>query len=143
MGLLINFRTQAGNVTNRKFDKGIGVSIYGKAETLIVPINPGTVINLDITDQSNRIIFSGSKSTDFLGDYDFWFRTPDYDTKLNLRMVASYPVSGQDVLTIPLAVGNVLPDPMPLPEMEFSVLELLPILLIVGAGFFLYKTFKQ
>ena len=139
MALTVNFKTQRGLINNRKFNVGEGVSIYGKASTLITPVNPGTLVRLDITDNYGTSIFTQDKLTDVFGDYDFWFRTPYNDAQLNVRLYATYPISGIDTVNIPIAVGNLNPKTLPRPEVEFSLLNFLPIALIGLAALVIIK----
>jgi hypothetical protein len=130
MGLSVNFKTQRGVITNRKFQSGEGVSIYGKATTLSGVINPGTTIRIEISDSFGNSYFFKDTFTDIWGDYASWFLTPSDNKNLMVTVYASYPVSGQDKTVIPIAVGNVNPKPLPMPESEFSLLNFLPIAFI-------------
>lgn len=136
MSLTVNLKTQRGIIYNRQFLPGEGISIYGKASTLLVPYNPGTLITIDVTTKTGTSIYSNNKTTDYLGDYDFWFRTPLDVGKLNIKLVASYPVSGQDVVNVPIGIGT-QPDQLPTPESEFSLLSFLPVALF-GLGLILF-----
>jgi len=143
MGLSVHFKTASGENNTRRFLRNEGVSIYGKSTTLTGIINPGTLIRIDITDKNGQTFFFSEKFTDLWGDYDFWFRTPMTNQNMNIRLIASYPVSGQDVTNIPIAVGDVTPASLPIPEKEWSWLEYLP-LIAVGIGvLFLVNTLKD
>lgn len=143
MGLVINFKTQRGEIYDRKFNRNEGVSIYGKATTLTGIINPATHIRIHITDENKQTIFYDEKNTDLFGDFDFWFRTPLRNSNLNVNVIASYPVSGQDETNIPVAVGERNPSPLPRPQTEFSILSYLP-LLVIGLGtFFIVRALNE
>lgn len=143
MGLSVNFKTQRGIISDRKFLPGEGVSIYGKATTLTGVINPGTSIRIDVSDRNGTSYFYKDTFTDIWGDWSSWFLLPNLDKKMIVTVFASYPVSGRDKTVIPIAVGNVSADPLPYPEIENSFLNYLPLMFLGLAAIVVLKKVNE
>lgn len=126
-------RTGSGIVTNRRFPKGEGVSIYGKTTGMAGIGEPGTFVRLNILDERGQTVVYKETLTNIWGDYDFWFRTPYHNAKLIVMLYATYSITGSDETVIPIAVGSINPSSLPLPQSEMSWLSILP-LLILGIG---------
>jgi hypothetical protein len=137
----VHFKTASGENNTRRFNKNEGVSIYGKCTGVTGIYEPGTHVRINVT-KDNQTFYFDEKNTDIFGDYDFWFRTPNEDTNLNVQIVATYSISGQDIVNIPLGIGNVNPKPLPNPKPERSWLDYLPLMVIAIAGIFIYKELK-
>lgn len=143
MAVTANFRISTGLVTTRQLNPGVGVSIYGKCTGVTGMPEPGTHVQINITKPGGEVVYSQDTITNLWGDYDFWFRTPNSNTKLNVRIVATYSIAGQDIVNIPIGVGSAIPDPLPTPTGENTWLNLLPPLLISAGALLLYKEIKR
>jgi hypothetical protein len=137
MALTVNLRTQRGNIYNRKFNSGEGVSIYGKATGVLGLGEPGTHVRFQVM-KNNTTVYFKEGYTNIFGDYDFYYVMPLNDTKLIFVLIATYTVSGQDVVNIPVSVGNTTPDPLPFPQGEGLPWWVLPAVLVVG-GVYLFR----
>ena len=134
MAITVNMRTQRGEITNRRFLKGEGVSVYGKTTTVSgIGITPGTFVRLNIIDSFGNTVFFKETYTNFWGDYDFWFRTPNQNINLVAKLFATYTWAGSDEAEVPFAVGNVTPGTLPNPIAESTWISIVPMVLI-GAG---------
>lgn len=128
----VNFRTQYGINSSRKFEKNQGVSVFGKCTGVTGVYEPGTHVRINVT-KNNQPFYFSEKNTDIFGDYDFWFRTPNEDCNLNVNIISTYSIAGQDNVNIPVSVGNTIPKPLPTPQSEGIFLSILPYL-IIGVG---------
>lgn len=137
----VNFRTSIGENNTRRFEKNQGVSIYGKCTGVTGMFEPGTHVQINITKDGQPFFYDNTNAGIF-GDYDFWFRTPNEDCNLNVLIVATYSISGQDQVNVPLAVGNKIPKPVPVPGQEMAWLGIVPIVLIGAIGFIIFKEFN-
>lgn len=137
----VHFKTYSGENNTRRFNKNEGVSIYGKCTGVTGIYEPGTHVRIEIT-QNGMPFYFDETNTDIFGDYDFYFKTPNNDTNLDLKIVSTYSISGQDFVNIPLAVGNANPKPLPNPNPEYSLLNYLPLMVIAIAGIFIYKELR-
>lgn len=137
----VNFRDSYGINNTRRFEKNAGVSVFGKCTGVTGIYEPGTHVRINVT-KNNEPFFFDEKNTDIFGDYDFWFRTPNEDTNLNVQIIATYSIAGQDIVNIPLAVGNVSPKPLPIPGQEMAWLGMLPIVFIGLVGYLVFKEFQ-
>lgn len=145
MSLSVNFKNNNGILSNRKFEKNIGISVYGKLTGVTGIFEPATLTRLEIT-ENGKPYYLKETYTNVFGDYNFYFKTPDRDTKLLLKLVGTYSISGQDTVLIPVGVGNVNPDELPNPETKSTILEYLPmvfIALFVLAVGYLILNFKK
>lgn len=142
MAITVNFRTSKGKVTTRQFLKNEGVSVYGKLTGMVMP-EPGTHIRMEILDSSNRSIFFDEDNANLWGDYDFWFRTPFEDERLTIILTATYSITGQDIINIPIGVGNVFASSAPSPAMEGNWLSYIPLLIIGGGTIYLIKLLNE
>lgn len=143
MSISVNFKTQRGIITNRRFELGEGVSIYGTARTLLGLPLANAAIRIDVVDQSGISYFTKETFTDFWSDWSSWFRTPVYNASLTVKVWASFPGGGQDYTEIPIAVGSGSLKPLPAPEVENTLWNWLPYLALIAGGYFLYKTLKD
>ncbi len=143
MAITVNFKTKRGMIVNRRFEKNEGISLYGKVSTLTgVGITPGTFIRLNVVDSYGNSIVHKETLTDFWGGYSFWFVTPDQNVKLLVKIFAAYTWAGQDETAVPIAVGNVTPLILPMPQAENAWLAFVPIV-VVGVGLiYLVKVLK-
>lgn len=137
----VNFRDSNGINNSRRFEKNAGVSVFGKCTGVSGMYEPGTHVRINIT-KNGQPFFYDEKNTDFFGDYDFWFRTPNEDTNLNVEIVSTYSISGQDIVNIPLSVGNKIPKPLTKPDQEMAWLGILPVVFIGLIGFLVFKEFQ-
>lgn len=135
----VNFRTQSGENNSRRFEKNQGISVYGKCTGITGIYEPGTHVRINVT-KNGQAFFFDETNTDIFGDYDFWFRTPNEDTNLNVNIISTYSISGQDNVNIPISVGNLIPKPLPNPLQEMSWLGILPVVFI---GLVAYLSFKE
>ena len=133
MAITVNFKTSKGNVTSRQFQKNEGVSVYGKLTGMAGVGEPGTHIRMEIIDSRNNSIFFKEDTANIWGNYDFWFRTPYKDEKLTIVLTATYSISGQDKVNIPIGVGSVYASSAPSPQTEGDWLNMIP-LLVIGVG---------
>ena len=143
MAITVNFKTNKGIVTNRTFEKNEGVSVYGKLTGMFGVGEPGTWIRLNVLNENNQSILTKETNANLWGDYDFYFVTPNQDSKLKIGLIATYSIAGSDETTIPIAVGNKIPENLPQPQAETSLLSFIPVVLLVGLGFFIYKEIKR
>lgn len=143
MGLSVHLRSNSRTITDRRLEPGEGVSIFGKSTSLMGVFNPGALVTIELTNNHGITIFQDEVYTDLWGDYDSFFVAPFVSGRYNLRLTATYSISGQDVREYPLAVGNVAPAPLPDPEPEKSILDWIPIVAIVGIGFYAYNILKK
>ena len=143
MAITVNFKTNKGIVTNRLFDKNEGVSIYGKLTGMFGVGEPGTWIRLNVLNENNQSILTKETNANLWGDYDFYFITPNQDKNLKIVLVATYSIAGYDETTVPIAVGNKIPENLPQPQAETSLLSFIPIIILAGLGIFIYKELKK
>jgi len=143
MSISLTFKTNRGIIYSRKFLPGEGISIYGKASTLLVPINPGSQVRLIVENNSGEVIFYKDKSTDFLGDFDFYFVAPVDNVQLNVKLFVVYSVSGEDSLTIPIAIGTASPKSLPNLPVEHSIFEYLVLAGVLVGGVLIYRIVKD
>lgn len=141
MSVTVNFKTASGLNSTRVFKQAEGISIYGKCTGVAGIGEPGTHVRLEIKKGSSVIYFQETM-TNIWGDYDFYYTTPNYNGQLTVRLIATYSISGQDVVNIPIGV-NVQPGNAPLPEVEMAWLSYLPAILIIGAGIYLFRELQK
>jgi len=142
MSLTVNFKTQSGAVTNRRFQPGVGVSVYGTFKSVLFP-DFNAFIRLDVLDASGNSFYFKEDSTNLYGDYALWFRTPDFDTKATVKLTGKHAGGGVETVIIPIAIGNETPDKLPDLPKEASIFDnistLLILLIILMAGFIYIK----
>ena len=141
MPLTINFKTNRGIITSRQFDLSQGISIYGSFAGMVGEPEPFSTVQIQINDPSGNTIFFNNTSTNFWGDYDFYFVAPSVQMQLTVIITAFYTITGQDQLIVPIGVG-LTPAPVPIPvapESPWSWLSLIPVLLVGYAAYELYK----
>jgi len=143
MAIIVTLKTQRGIITNRRFNLGEGVSVYGSVYGVTGMFEPGTHIRFELLDSNNQSLIYKDTVSDIWGNYDFWFRTPDYETNLKIKLTATYSISGQDIVTIPISTGNRMPDKLPDVSPEKTLLDWLPIVAIAAVGFYAYKVLKS
>lgn len=143
MGLSIHLRSATRQITNRKLEPGEGVSIYGKSTTLMGVFNPGALVTIELRNSNGVTVFQDETYTDLWGDYDSFFVSPFVAGRYNLRLTATYSISGQDIRDYPVAVGDVAPAPLPDPEPEKTFLDWIPIVAVAGLGLYAYTIFKK
>lgn len=137
----VNFRTSYGENNSRQFEKNQGVSVYGKCTGVTGMFEPGTHVQINIT-KNGKSFFYDNTNTNIFGDYSFWFRTPNEDCNLNVQIVATYSISGQDQINVPLAVGSASPKPLPIPGQEMAWTGILPVVFIGLLAFLSFREFK-
>ena len=125
MPLTVNFKTQRGNITNRKFELSEGVSVYGSFKSYLFTEFLGAHIRLDVLDKTGNSIFFKEDTTDFYGDYALWFRSPDFDTKATVKITGRHSGGGLETVIIPIAVGFEIPDKLPGPVKEAGLFDFL------------------
>jgi hypothetical protein len=135
------FKTVNGEVNTRSFNTNEGISLFGSVYDFFGLPDINATVQVDITDKFNSSIFSGVAHTNFWGDYNFYFITPGLDQKLNVKITGVPSIGQTETKIIPISVGNVSPDPLPTPS-SFSLYDLLPVILIAGVGYGIYKIVK-
>lgn len=140
MAITVNFKTKNGEKTNRKFELNEGVSIYGKFTGVLTP-EPFTFYRIEVTNNKGENVYYKEGNANVFGDYDGYFKTPDLPQQLEVKVNATYSVSGSDETIINIACGGIEPKRNPDPETEKSFLDFLPLILIIFLGAFLYLTF--
>lgn len=143
MAITVNLRTNDRIVTNRKFDVNTGISVYGKFTGAFGVGEPGTFYRVEILDSLGNSLEVKENNADIFGDYDFYFITPDKPCRLTIKIIATYSISGKDTSITPIGIGGLNPDDLPEPEEEKSLLDYLPIILLIMLGVFLYFTYVQ
>lgn len=134
--ITVNFKTKNGIVNNRVFTANEGVSVYGKATTLLqVGFNPLTKIQMNVLNSLNNSIFYDETLTDFFGDYDFYFVTPSTG-KYNVKITANY-IDGAQSVVIPIGI-NTTPSPVPTGG-NYNILDYLKFGLLIAGGVLIYK----
>lgn len=98
-------------LNTRQFQPGQNLRIGGHVTGLLGLGEPFQQITLDIPELS----ISGQTNTDILGDYWFDITLPNVTKKATITITATFSVSGQDVVTVPISLGNLSPDPLPSP----------------------------
>lgn len=136
----VNLKTSNGINTSRIFNSNVGVSVYGKATTLLkLGFNPLTKITMNVLNSSKQSIFYDETLTDFYGDYDFYFTTPSqgkYDIKLT-----AYYIDGAQSVIVPIGV-NTTPSPVPTGG-SANIFDLLKYGIIIAGGVLIYKVVKM
>jgi hypothetical protein len=118
MSLTVNFRTESGTNQSRIFQNGQGVSLFGKVTGALGLGEPFTHVRLEI----EEINFFAETRANLFGDYDFFFRIPAMGSGvLTLRLTATFSLSGQDVVVIPVAYGDARVPPAPPPPIQGDV----------------------
>jgi len=143
MSITVNLKTQRGEIKNRQFNLSEGVSVYGSVFGMSGMFEPGTHMRFELLDANNKVIEFDEKTSNIFGDYDFWFRTPAFDTNLTIKLTATYSISGQDQTLIPIGVGNRAPANLPGVKTMDSFLDWLPIVAIAAVAFMAFKLVKD
>jgi hypothetical protein len=139
--ITVNFRTQSGINTSRRFEKNQGVSIYGNIQGIFLP-DLFAYVRLEIIDQFNNTILFDDKFANIFGDYDFWFRTSNNNENLKIKISAKHPGGNVETVIVPIAIGSNTPENLPDVPVSINLFDYLPIALIGIAGFFIYKQLK-
>jgi len=145
MSLTVNFKTNQGVITSRQFELNQGISIYGSFTGVVGEPEPFSKVQIQINDADGNTIFFDNTTTNIFGDYNFYYVTPSVAMQLVIIITAFYTITGQDQLSIPIGVGQV-PSPVPIPtppDNPWNLLSLIPIAIVVWAGYELYKLSKQ
>ena len=138
----VNFKTYSGANTSRKFGLSQGVSVYGKVTGALGLGEPGSHVRIDIEKDGSPIFFKET-FTDLWGDYSFYFITPNEDCNMTVKITASLSISGQDFVTIPIAVGNRAVGSLPKIQGEGSWLDWIPVIVIGTLGILAVKAVKD
>jgi hypothetical protein len=119
MSLTVNFRTESGTNQSRIFKNGQGVSLFGKATGALGLGEPFTHVRFEI----EELGFFAETRANVFGDYDFFFRIPATGSGvLTLRLTATFSLSGQDTVVIPIAYGSdARVPPVPPPPVQGDV----------------------
>mgnify|MGYP001559215048 CR=1 FL=1 len=106
MSLEVKFETPPGNVlSGRNFSPGQSLRIGGHVTGALGLGEPFTHIRLEITDGSFLPILLETQ-TNLLGDFWFDIFLPNANSKANVKLTATFTVTGQDVVIIPIAIGQ-------------------------------------
>lgn len=135
----VSFRTKSSAVLDRRFAKGDGVSIYGKVSGVSGLGAILTGVRLEVPELS----YFEDSQTNLFGDYAFYYVFPNADQALTIKITATFSVSGQETVTIPVSVGAMLPAKLPTPpKSDTSFIQdttrLITILVVVGIFIFAY-----
>lgn len=137
--ITVNFKTQSGEVRNRTFGIGDGVSVYGKATTLInIGFNPLTKVTMNVLDRSSQSTFYDETLTDFYGDYDFYFKTGAQGKYI--VVISAHYIDGIQTIKIPIGVG-VKPSPVPT-NVSANILDYIKYGLFIAGGVVIYKLYN-
>lgn len=137
------FRTANNKITNRQFPMNTGVSIYGNVTGALGLGEPFTDVRIEVIGNDGRDIYFTEVKTNVWGDFSGYFVTPNYSTKLTVKIIATYSVAGQYESIIPIGVGGVTPDPAPSPQTAGSFLDYIPLVLVVLGGLVLVNLTKK
>lgn len=99
--ITVNFRNQTGEITTRRFAPGEGVSIYGSVSAANIPA-PFSPVRIE----ASEVGYFDDTTTNFFGDYAFWFVAPNDNKTINLKITASLAAFGDDVVSIPIRIGT-------------------------------------
>lgn len=141
MAITVNLKTKNGINTNRKFELSQGISVYGKLTGVTGMFEPFTFFRIEVFETNGLPIYYKEGTTDLFGGFDGYFLTPEYPAKMKIIVNATYTISGSDKTEIRIASGGLNPDENPNPETEKTILEYLPLILIIFLIGFLYLTF--
>lgn len=136
----VNLRTQSGINTSRKFNRGEGVSIFGKCTGILGLGEPYTHVRVEVLSSNGVGLFFDEMTTNVFGDYHSYFTFPNVDGRYTIQVTATFTVSGQDKSIVPVSVGSVAPANVPAPEEATNIVDTilvygkeLGIVLIIGA----------
>jgi len=126
MSIEVKFENQDGQpLATRQFLQGQSLRVGGHIFGTLLP--GGFVpVTLDLTFEDGSTIFD-STHANVLGDFWFDIIMPYLNTRGTLRLIAQFLTTSETV-TMPISVGDVLPDPLPDPPASplDKVLAILP-----------------
>jgi len=112
-------------IQSRRFESGKGVSVYGKVTSLLGFGAPGTTVRIEALSGGNLPSYFQNQVSNAFGDYAFWLEVPDTKGGRGvLRITASYSISGQEHVDIPISWGDETPETLaPPPEEKNGILD--------------------
>ena len=141
--ITVNVRSSSSEITNRQLPKNSGISIFGKVTGMIGIGEPLTVVRIEVINKSGSTYFVKETSANFWGDYNFYFVTPDENTNMIIKLYATYSTSGQDLIIYPVGIGSAKADPLPAPVKASSILDYIPLILLLFGGLAVYNITKK
>ena len=117
MSIEVKFESPPDNIlVTRNFQPGQSLRIGGHVTGAAGLGEPFTPVVLDITDGFYPI--TAQSSTNWLGDFWFDVALPNVTSQATVKLTATFSVMGQDVVTIPIGIGEVMPAPLPTPPKQ-------------------------
>ena len=115
MTIAVKIESPVGTtLQTRNFQPGQRVRVGGHVTGALSIGEPFTHVRMELTGDGFYPLFEETR-TNFLGDFWFDIIMPWTSGKANLQFIATFSLLGQDVVDVPIAIGNVYPDPTPLP----------------------------
>ena len=140
--ITVHLKTTVGENNSRQFNLNEGISVYGNATGWFLP-DILAYVRLEVTDEDGTTIFYKETHADLIGNYNFYFKTPSYPTKLNVNVFVKHPGGNVETNTIPIAAGNRTADALPSPKSDVNWLDMIPLILVSGLAFWIYNEVKK
>ena len=129
MSVQVKFFDDAGQqLTTRRFKPGQWIAISGFVTGAAGIGEPFTHSRIEIPE----IDFLWEGQTNIWGVFSLQLQLPYEPIKLTVKVTVTFTVSGQDVVLIPIAVGNVELEPLPEPPSQGTLSDDLKTALILG-----------
>ncbi|MHB8084323.1 MAG: hypothetical protein ACYDHZ_00660 [Dehalococcoidia bacterium] len=126
MSTTVQFESPPGTyVATRSFQQGQSIRIGGKVVGIAGLGESFSAVSLDISGDPITEFSPIYDNTyaDALGDYWFDIVLPSVDARATVTIVAEPTIGGTDVITVPIAIGNATPAPLPEPAASTDVVK--------------------
>jgi hypothetical protein len=147
----VNFKDTNGQIESRSFPKGDSISVYGQATDSLGIWESFAHVRIELFDSSNTSIFFDETTCSALGNWDTFIPLPNIDTTGIIRVTITNTVIGQDIINVPIAIGNAIPAEMTAPIASAqsladnikTIIEVAIVLLIVVVILYALKTGRE
>ena len=147
----VNFKDSNGQINSRSFPKGDSISVYGQATDSLGIWESFAHVRIELFNSSNTSIFFDETDCSTLGNWSSYIPLPNIDTTGTIRVTVTNTVVGQDIVNVPIAIGNASPAEMTAPIASAqsladnikTIVEVAIVLLIVVVILYAIRTGKQ